>query len=203
MRVSDIDGECRLSGRWEAAVTSRNARGERVHDLGIEVRARAAVQLVEGLGRGPREPVGAVRGHRIEGVHHRDDAGLARDPVAAEAVRETRTRPAARDGSARCAAPWATRSGRAPGSSRPRAVCSLTCSNSAGVSGPGLFRMSSRVPILPMSCSSRAESDVLEELAHVAEVHRGLLRRIGPPATSARWCTRPWPRGRAPASARR
>ena len=73
------------------AVTSRNAREERVHDLGIEVRARAAAQLVEGLGRGPREPVGAVRGHRIEGVHHRDDAGLQRDLVAAETSRGNRT----------------------------------------------------------------------------------------------------------------
>src|SRR3954453_6760457 len=35
----------------------------------------------------------------------------------------------------------------------PTTTCCLTCSNSASVRGPCLFRISSRMPTLPMSCS--------------------------------------------------
>ena len=97
-------------------------------------------------------------------------SGCARRP----AHRETRCRPAARGASGRCGARSGDSARDGARIRSPSAVCALMCSNSSGVSGPGLLRMSSRVPILPMSCSSPPRRICSSRVAGVAELNRGL-----------------------------
>src|SRR3990172_949351 len=59
---------------------------ESVHDPAIKLLAGAAVQLLERLLQGDDALVGAVGGHRVEGVADEDDARAERDLVAGEAV---------------------------------------------------------------------------------------------------------------------
>ena len=71
----------------------------------------------------------------------------------------------------------------------PSVVCTLMCSNSSPVSGPGLFRMASRVPILPMSwssppsriCSSGspAQTELRRRLHRVAAHPGGVTAGVG------------------------
>ena len=61
--------------------------GERVHDFGVELRAGAAPQLAQRLGRGSRRAIGARAGHGVEGVGDVDDAREQGNLVAAQAVR--------------------------------------------------------------------------------------------------------------------
>ena len=63
----------------------------------------------------------------------------------------------------------------------PSAECPLMWSNSSAVSGPGLLRMSSRVPILPMSWSSPPSRRCSSRVAGVAELHGRLHGIAGHP----------------------
>jgi hypothetical protein len=67
------------SGRGERASVD-DAR-QRAHALGIELAARVAEELPDGVSRLHRLLVGAPAGHRPEGVADRDDAAGHRDPV--------------------------------------------------------------------------------------------------------------------------
>ena len=57
-------------------------RDERVDEGGVELLARPLAQLGDRLGNRPRAPVGAVGGHRVEGVRHREHPGELGDLVA-------------------------------------------------------------------------------------------------------------------------
>src|SRR5258705_12308363 len=60
---------------------------ERGDELGVELAARAALELRERPVEPERRPVAVVRGHAVDRVAHRDDPRLARDRGAFEAVR--------------------------------------------------------------------------------------------------------------------
>src|SRR5215210_1620103 len=60
---------------------------ESVDDHRVELRSRAPAQLLDGLGVADALAVGALAGHRVEGVADRHNAGAERNLVAAEAVR--------------------------------------------------------------------------------------------------------------------
>src|SRR5207244_12939218 len=57
---------------------------EVLHHVGIEVRPRAAGDLLAGRVQGDGHRVGPVEGHGIEGVRHREDPRPERDHLAAD-----------------------------------------------------------------------------------------------------------------------
>ena len=66
---------------------TRHECDEGVDDRGRELRAAVESDLVGRFLQRPGAAVGAVRGHRVDGVGQADDRGLERDPVAPQAVR--------------------------------------------------------------------------------------------------------------------
>ena len=136
------------------AVTSRNAPAKAATTSGskcVPAQRRSSSNASAGERDGA---VGAVGRHRVEGVHHRHDAGLARDRVARQGI-----------GKAGAVHPLVVRpddperDGRLVEEGGENLLAQdgvlLDVLELLGASaGPGLFRTASRVPILPMSCSS-------------------------------------------------
>src|SRR5207244_6203947 len=60
---------------------------ERGHDLRVELRTGAALELRERLVRDEPATVGALRGHRVEGVRDEEDPRAERDLLARQPIR--------------------------------------------------------------------------------------------------------------------
>ncbi len=90
MRISGLptramrrsDGGSAARPRRAGALMCGSARGQRLHDFGVELRAGASPELGERVARAARRPVGARARHRVERVGDVDDAGEQRDLVA-------------------------------------------------------------------------------------------------------------------------
>ena len=139
--MSDLRRHARQRGR------------ERTDDLRVKLAAGAAPQLSQRVAGGTRGAVRACARHRVVGVGDVHDARRAAGCRRRAGRSDTRGRRDAR-GAARRSECASRETGPTAGSGRPRTGCCLMTSNSAGVSGPGLPRMSSGTPILPMSWSS-------------------------------------------------
>ncbi len=71
-----------------AAACDRSCRGvhEETHEIGIELRTGAALELGQSRGGGARLLVGALGGDGVEGIGDGDDARAERNVLAAQAV---------------------------------------------------------------------------------------------------------------------
>ena len=113
----------------------------------------AALDLGHRRRQRQRLPVDAVLGHGVEGVADGDHARAERDARRRPGRRGSRGRPSARGWSAP-AAPGRRSRAPARGCGRRCRGAAASPANSSPVSGPGLRRIASGMPILPMSCSS-------------------------------------------------
>ena len=123
---------------------------ERLGQAGVELRARAATELLDRVGVRRRGAVAARRDHRVIRVAERDDAGAERDLVACEAVRVA----AAVEALVARADEAADRpsDGASPRIRSPISEWLRMNSSSASSSGPGLSRIESGIASLPTSC---------------------------------------------------
>ena len=129
---------------------------ERFDDRRVELRARRLDEALDRFRVRHAPAVRAVGDHRVERVADEHDARLDRDLVAGLAVRVPARRPSARG-----------RRGRSGGRREPldrredllaELGVPFTISNSSSVSGPGFWRISDGIPILPMSWKSAPSS---------------------------------------------
>ena len=198
-RPDALRGAARLRAGCARAVTS-DAR-----DVGVELRARAALELLERLRRSswPRGTGGSTSSPRMRRTRAmiREASGIASPD---EPVRVARAVPVlvarADDRRRRCGRPGDARRIRSP-----TTVCWRMNSHSRSSSGPGLWRISSGTAILPMSCScaarqsSSSSSRRSPSRSPDLDGERGDARR-GAPGGPARG--RRAPRGGRPSSGR-
>ena len=184
------------SSGWGRAATNASTASR------IELGARHAPELGDGgVGR-TRVAVGALGGHRVEGVGHRDDARLDRESSRRGGRREIRGRRAARGASGRSGARRATRcasgsSIRSPSSGMLGDLAELVVGERAGLVQHRLAGAD-----LPDVVQLAAQPDAVEAGRPRSRAAGRCPPRTGSPGSSARGCRRPWPRARGPASAR-
>ena len=140
------------------AVLGREEHAEAdLDDRGIELRPGTLEQAPARLLDRERLAVRPGRRHGVERIADEDDPGLERDLVAAAGRPGTRRRRSARGRRGRSdARARAARSAR--GSALPARGASRSAPVSSSVSGPGLVRISSGIPIFPMSWNSAPSS---------------------------------------------
>ena len=209
MRISARDNRTRepRRSRSDGAQTATErlarddlARGvgvdERAGDIGIELRAGAALHLGDRPVERPGVAVGTRGRHRVERVGDREQPALERDVAARAARRVAASRPSARDGTARRAARVRARGsrrsarrprpdGREPRRAPPRRA-GPACSRTPGadvhladvVQGgteAQARRARSSVPAEPAARSPRRGADARRRgpRARVADAHRG------------------------------
>ena len=150
-------------------------------DRGVELRPGAFEQAAARLLDRERLAIRPGRRHRVERIADEDDPGLERDLVTHAGRPGTRRRRSARgrrgrsDARARAARSARGSALRARGASRSAPV-------SSSVSGPGLVRISSGIPIFPMSWNSAPSSTRFRVAASEPELLADVHGHVPDPA---------------------